>query len=371
MSVAKSPLPPFTKGGVFSRRHFLAGLAALCAAPAFARPAPAEPVRLAAAWQAGTGYRVGILGFAGNGLLAVEAALEVPTRAHGLLREPAGSLLAVARRPGDWLLRWSPDGRPLVWRWIEPGRAFAGHVIAGEDGRTLYTTEIDLDSGLGLVGVRDAASLEKQAEWPTHGVDPHMLAWDATRPGAVIVANGGVPTRPETGRAKRHLDRMDSCLARLDARTGELLGQWRLADPRLSLRHLAWNGSRLGIALQAEHDDAAARAGAPVLALFDGRRLGAAAVPQPLAGYGGDIAPLGDGFAVSCPRAQGVARFGVDGRWLGLAPLADACPLVAAPAGVWAGGSLRALALKPGTEPPDAAAGMPDIRLDNHWIGMT
>jgi len=108
------PHPPFEKGGSFSRRHFLASLAPLFAIPAFARAEPPQRVRLAAAWQAGTGYRVGILGISDEVTLAIETVLEVPTRAHGLLREASGSLLAVARRPGDWLLRWSAEGRPLA-----------------------------------------------------------------------------------------------------------------------------------------------------------------------------------------------------------------------------------------------------------------
>jgi hypothetical protein len=41
----------------------------------------------------------------------VSAALDVPTRAHGVWAEAGGTLLAVARRPGDWLLRWRPDAR--------------------------------------------------------------------------------------------------------------------------------------------------------------------------------------------------------------------------------------------------------------------
>lgn len=356
-----------------SRREFLASLAALFAAPAFARPAPAEPVRLAAAWQVGPGYRVGVLAIHGEEALAVEAALEVPTRAHGLLREPAGTLLAVARRPGDWLLRWDADGRPLSWRWIEPSRAFAGHVLASEDGRTLYTTEIDLDSGMGLIGVRDRASLEKRAEWPTGGQDPHMLVHDATRPGALIVANGGVPTRPETGRAKRELHRMDSSLVRLDAHSGDMLGQWRLDDPRLSLRHLAWNGQRLGIALQAEHNDPAAKAAAPVLAVFDGATLGAVPATTSLAGYGGSIAALGDGFAVSCPRAQAVAVFGADG-FLERVALVEVCALASTRDRLWAGGRDLALGLAAGlsrpAEPSARHAVASDIRLDNHWIAL-
>jgi len=353
-----------------NRREFLSGLAALLCTPAWARAAaPATHLvapRLAATWQAGPGYQVGILEH-GDGLavgLRIRVALDVPTRAHALLREADGSLLAVARRPGDWLLRWSQEGKALAWRWIEPRRAFTGHVIS--DGRTLYITETDLDSGAGLIGVRDARTLEKLAEWPCHGIDPHQLVWD--RDGNLLVANGGVPTRPETGRVKRDLERMDSSLVRLDAATGALLGQWRLADRRLSLRHLAWNGDRLGVALQAEHDDAPSKASAPVLAVFDGDTLRPAIGPQTLAGYGGDVAALGGHFAVSCPRAHGIALYTAEGAWQGFIPLSEACALAAPPDRLWAGGRQEALALKAGRA--DAQAPLPAIRLDNHWLAL-
>jgi hypothetical protein len=54
-----------------------------------------------------------------------------------------------------------------------------------------------------------------------------------------------------------------------------------------------------------------------VLAVFDGQRLQtyAAGRARSLAGYGGDIAPAGGGFAVSCPRANGVALWRADGQW--------------------------------------------------------
>jgi uncharacterized protein len=371
---------------MMNRREFLAGLAALLVAPVRARAASLDSldaVRLAATWQVEHGYQVGVLSHAasGEGALKVAAALDVPNRAHGLLREPGGSLLAVARRPGDWLLRWDQEGRAIAWRWIEPRRAFAGHVLASANGRILYTTETDLDSGAGMIGVRDVRSLEKLNEWPTHGIDPHQLLWDATAGEGkrLIVANGGVPTQPETGRVKRGLERMDSSLVRLDAETGELLGQWHLTDRRLSLRHLAWNTASanratLGIALQAEHDTTEEKANAPVLALFDGHILRTVPAPQALAGYGGDIAALGGHFAVSCPRTQGVALFSVDGNWHGMAPLSDACALASTSQQLWAGGRLQALGLHPMAVASDQSmaqtmsAEMPGLRLDNHWI---
>jgi hypothetical protein len=199
-----------------------------------------------------------------------------------------------------------------------------------------------------------------------------MLTWDATRPGCLMVANGGVPTQPETGRVKQDLHRMDSSIVRLDGATGEGLGQWRLEDPRLSLRHLAWNGRVLGIALQAEHDDPRDRAKAPVLALFDGQRLTGVDAAVPLAGYGGSIAPLGDGFAVGCPRSHGVAVFDAQG-FRGLINLEEACPLASTPGQVWAGGGGRLLAMASDRTPDrdqTPVGSVAGIRLDNHWIAL-
>lgn len=388
-----------------TRRQWLQGLlaawpaASIGAMPASAaapRPASVRVGRpstvLAACWEQVNAFQVGLLAADGPGHiddtsidqpLRELASLSLPTRAHGLAVEPGGSVLVVARRPGDWLLRWHPDGRPPQWQWIEPQRAFNGHAVLSADGRTLYTTETDLDSGAGCIGVRDARTLAKRAEWPTHGIDAHQLVWDRRRPQHLIVANGGVAIAPETGRAKLGLSRMDSSLVRLDAQTGRLDGQWRLDDPRLSLRHLAWSADdsmTLGIAMQAEHDDPDTKAAAPVLALFDGERLravpspqGPASAPVPtLAGYGGDIAAHADRFFISCPRAPGLAHFSTRGEWRGFTDLPEACALAVDGDRLWSGGRPRAAALS--VAPDDAAhiaATRLDVagrRLDNHWV---
>jgi hypothetical protein len=215
--------------------------------------------------------------------------------------------------------------------------------------------------------VRDAITLEKRAEWPTHGFDPHQLVQDAA--GNILVANGGVPTQPETGRVKRNLAQMDSSLVRLDARSGELLGQWRLDDRRLSLRHMAWSGEVLGIALQAEHDDVTTKAAAPVLALLDGNRLKTLNAPENLLDYAGDIAATSTGFAVSCPRAQDIALFTIAGDWQKRIPLAEACALTSTTDAILAGGQFQALTLR---DPPEKVENtrIPGIRLDNHWITL-
>lgn len=368
------------------RRRWLALMSSLGAAsmcPSAWAGAATATDRLASAWEGVNGYQIGVLVKKGQ-LLQIEAALDVPTRAHGVWAERSGTLLAVARRPGDWLLRWRPGAKAADWSWIESDRAFNGHVIASADGKTLYTTETNLETGQGLIGRRDAVSLEKTAEWPTHGMDPHELLLDAD--GSLLVANGGIPALPETGRLKLHLERMDASLVRLDAVSGELLGQWRLADKRLSLRHIAWGpvsaanaaGQRLlGIALQAEHDDASAKLVAPVLAVFDGRQLQShsGGPGQLLAGYGGAIAYAAGGFAVSCPRANGVAFWRAGGQWSGFMALEDACALtVSLTAGersgsrLWAGG--RKVALARASDGRAVPSSLHGLRLDNHWMAL-
>jgi hypothetical protein len=346
------------------RRTALAAtlLAPLAATRAAAPAAPAAP-RLAAAWDTATGSHVGVLHQAAAQRWRVASAVAVPTRAHGLIQEPEGTLLAVARRPGDWLLRFTRQGQALQWHWADEARRFSGH--ARRRGGLLYTTETDLEAEQGVLVVRDAATLAVQAVWRTQGIDAHDLAFGPD--GALWVANGGVPTAPETGRLKRNLDRMDPSIVRLDAAGGRVLGQWRLDDPRLSLRHLAWRGGRLAVALQAEHDEATRKAAAPVLALLDGERLRAATGQPPLAGYGGDIVAAPDGgLRVSVPRAGGVAHFDADGRFLRRQALPDACALCVDPrAGhVWAGGA-GALARDDVRLPMQGAP-----RLDNHWLAL-
>ncbi|MDP3230133.1 MAG: DUF1513 domain-containing protein [Acidovorax sp.] len=362
------------------------GVWALAPRAAWSRAAGHGVVQLAAAWEHQGSFHIGVLTTqSGAGqALNVRTSLSVPTRAHGLCVLPGGDVVAAARRPGDWLARWQPGrGTEPQWLWQDGERSFNGHVLASPDGNRLFTTEADAETGASWIGVRDTRTLQKMAEWPTHGVDAHELTWDTrtTHNGAptLIVANGGVPTAPETGRAKRDLQTMDSSIVRLDASTGALLGQWRLQDQRLSLRHLAWspdghNTRLLGIALQAEHDDTAAKDAAPVLALFDGTALRVVPTPEHIAqsihGYGGSMAATHSGWAVSCPRANGIATYTPQGEWRGLVPLPDVCPLAVHGGALWAGGLGASLQNAQSTAPVNHPHGrsLQGARLDNHWV---
>lgn len=331
---------------------------------------------LVAAWEADNQYRIGLIAVAGDSW-SVQQSVTVPTRPHALLAEPGGTVLAVARRPGDWLLRWRPGTAQQQWHWIAGDRRFNGHAIEAANGAHIWTTETDLDSAQGRLGVRESRSLEKTDEWATHGMDPHELLALPERlgdfpAGTLMVANGGIPTRPETGRSKRNLDGMDASLVALHPKTGALLGQWRLPDPFLSIRHLAWDArtQRLGIALQAEHPTAADRWRAPVLAVWDGDRLVTTPEPPDLRGYGGAVAARpGGGFLVGCPRANALALFDATARWSHNLALPDACAVAVDAGRWWAGGGRGVLHAQPGG--PNAAQlatgtnGSP--RWDNHW----
>lgn len=365
------------------RREILVWLGVLSTTPVWAAAPP--NTTLIAAWQDRDEQRIGQLSV-GETSWSVQHSLVVPTRAHGLWAEPDGHVLAVARRPGDWLLRWHPRSGKAQWHWIDGDRRFNGHVTARAGGTTLWTTETDLDSAQGRIGVREARVLERTDEWATHGMDPHQLlelprAVGDFPAGTLMVANGGIPTLPETGRSKRALGRMDSSLVALHPASGALLGQWRLADPFLSIRHLAFDrvSGTLGVALQAEHPpghpDPKARASAPVLAVWDGRALRAAEGQPPVAGYGGDICALppseGGGFAVSCPRTSQLMLYDAHGDWQRALAHRDACALASQGSRWWLGGATTLLSGRAHGGPfaITAARGTaPGVQLDNHWV---
>jgi uncharacterized protein len=276
---------------------------------------------LATAWRVGnsrtdpeadlnSGHEVGVLRL--NWLdrrIDVIAALPVPSRAHGLLALPDGGFVALANRPGRWLLRADAAGRVMQMKSVadeQPARTLNGHAVLGGGGGSggwLFTSETDNQSGSGWVSVRDLRSLVRVAQFESQGIDPHQLVWRADDD-TLLVANGGI-ARDALG-AKRIGEAVVSGLVQLDPHTGKLLQLWQLPDPWLSVRHLAWGtGAQplLGMALQAEHPAPAARLQAPALAAWNGAHLQLPATP--LGGYAGDICAGPDGGFVVSAQKQG------------------------------------------------------------------
>lgn len=267
----------------------------------------------------------------------------LPARAHQLLELPPAHhggprlALAVARRPGEYLLRFDPaTGRTHTLHRMEDDRFLAGHAVFVQTLDTLFTAETDAASGQGLVVARDPATLQRRQEWASGGVGPHALLWepasaDKSRP-TLLVANGGILNLPETGRRKLNLGAMDSNLTRLDAQTGQVLGQWRLDDRFLSLRHLARaDDGSVGIALQAEHPLEAERRQAPALAVLSAQGLRTAPSPAATApawdGYAGDIAATSERFWVSAPHSGLLLAWSPGGAPLPTLPQTAVCAL--------------------------------------------
>ncbi len=369
------------------RRDFLQGMSAGAALAALPQLATADETNrravIGAAWR---GPKPTDANFAGvldadweAKTLSIRYAVPLPTRPHGLVAEAGGGLLVAGVRPGGWLLRCDGVGRVTQRFDVEregPCR-LAGHMI--EAGERLFTTETDFATGRGRVGVRERESLKKIAEWDTHGIDPHQLLFDGR--GDIMVANGGVPRTIED--RKFDLQRMDSSLVRLDGESGRLLGQWRLEDRRLSMRHIAWTQPSqharplLGIALQAEHAGADERAAAPVLAVFDGERLFVPTTANDGVGYCGDIAPAyRGGFVVSSHRSAQALLWhpGVPEKLQPVVKLQEAYALAPWHGPGRGGGVLVATAFGLGRWHPEAPPMLlpwpKPMVLDNHWVLM-
>ena len=356
--------------------------------------APAEVQRLATAWRVPNartpdgGDRVGLLQVdwkAGEVTLLAEQA--VPSRAHGLLAMPDGGLIAVANRPGRWLLRLDAKGA-IVQRTVlgvvqggeNPARTLNGHVEASACGRWLFTSETDPATGAGWLSVRDPRTLLRVAQFESQGVDPHQLLRGPG--GTLMVANGGI-VRDRLGR--KLLEPMTPSLVQLDERNGALLGRWTLPDPQLSLRHIAWADGetpRLGVGLQAEHDHPMARAAAPVLAVWEATSTGGCLTLQGTGsaaralagGYVGDIsAGPGGGFVLSAQK-QGRALWWQPAQpesFTTVAEVTEPCGLLPLPDGHGVALSAgRGLARWHTQAPPRMLAWPGPLVPDNHWVAL-
>lgn len=228
--------------GLIDRRDFLkaAGAAFLSslAPKAFADTLAADAV-FATAYQRRDGaYGAAILSEAGKILQTVE----LPDRGHDITFDPvSGRSVVFARQPGTFFVAFDHAGRtPPVTVESVSGRHFFGHGVFSPDGALLYATENDFDNAAGMVGIYDARNgFARIGEFPTHGVGPHellLLGDDIT----IAIANGGIETHPDFGRAKLNLSTMKPSYVLVDRRNGDLIEKHELPAElhQLSIRHM-------------------------------------------------------------------------------------------------------------------------------------
>lgn len=255
----------------------------------------------------------GVVVFAEDGRVLRE--IPIRERGHDVAVDPVFRRGVVfARRPGAFALAFDIDGarEPSLFA-PPPNRHFYGHGIFARDGRLIYATEHDAETGEGVIGVYDASgNWRRTGEFPSYGVGPHeaiVLADGKT----LAVANGGFSNDLATGRESIGIGVMEPNIAFIDLATGALKARHGLSGDMnmLSLRHLVetprgdvWFGGQWQGALEE----------APPLIGCVGldksvRLLDAADAPGvALRGYIGAVALSADGryLAATAPRADRV-----------------------------------------------------------------
>lgn len=320
------------------RRTVLAGLMAVGMSPRATWADIDNPAYLTAGMRPDGVYV--LCGLTDAGEIAFE--LSLPARGHAAAAHPSRPVaVAFARRPGRFALVIDcASGQMLAQLNAPTGRHFYGHGAFSADGVTLYTTENDYDAARGVVGLWAANDgFRRIGEFYSGGVGPHEML---RLPGSddLVVANGGLETHPETGRAKLNLPLMRPNLTYLSAE-GDVLEQVEL-DPTLhqnSIRHLdALPTGDVAFAMQWE---GAERETPPLLGLHrrgaTPRLLSAPSELQArMAGYAGSVAFAGDGetVAITSPRGGMVHVFATRmGNFLHHLDTDDVCGLAAGVSG--------------------------------------
>lgn len=306
--------------------------------------------------------------------LSLAFRLPLPTRGHAAAAHPIrAEAVAFARRPGTTASVIDCAAGAEVARINAPeGRHFYGHGAFSRDGRWLYTTENDYTAARGCIGVWDAArGYARVDEWPSGGTGPHdiqRLAGSDT----LVVANGGIETHPDLGRAKLNIAVMRPNLSYIEA--GRVIAQARLPDAlhKASIRHLAVKGDSVAFALQWQGDGAA-----PALAGL--HRMGGAmrllhapaAEQRRMQGYVGSIAFSANGaqVALSSPRGSLVQVYDTaSGGVLSSHGAQDVCGL---------GGGAQGFVVSTGTGIMGHVTGQgfgrrvqSDLHWDNHMVAL-
>ena len=257
-------------------------------------------------------------------------------RGHGVSQHPLrqSNVIMFGRRPSQQLIEVNlVTGQVEAAVDCQADRHLFGHGCFSADGKKLFTTEADLKTGQGKIVVRDSNTYQPITEYDSYGIGPHEIKLMSDQI-TLVVANGGIHTRPETGRKKLNLVSMFSTLTYIDSRTGKLLEAISVEEPKSSIRHLdvAQDGS-VAIAIQlqrkaAGHNNIVALTGVhqrgKSIRLFDAPETLLAKMND----YVGSVAINNQtriaGFA--CPKGNLVAFWDMDkGNLVGYHAFNDAC----------------------------------------------
>jgi hypothetical protein len=314
------------------RRHFLSGLVAAGLIPKPVWADAGSPSFLSAAAKPDGSYV--LCGISDS--LRVLFQIPLPARGHAAAAHPTKpEAVAFARRPGTFALVIDcASGTQTTLLEAPQGRHFYGHGTYAADGSLLYTTENDYNAGQGRIGVWDTRrGYRRIDEWSSGGIGPHDIQHLPHRD-TLVIANGGIDTHPDSGRAKLNIPTMRPNLAYIEA--GELIEVAELPSDyhKNSVRHLAvsdagevafgmqWQGAQTAETLVGLH-----RLGAPVQPMST--PLGEV---RKMNGYVGSVA-FGKGgrtIVATSPRGGVIQFFDANSQsYMQSTELADACGLAA------------------------------------------
>lgn len=161
----------------------------------------------------------------------------LPFRAHDLLYLNNEEVIGFGRRPGFLCAKVNFKTGDVQNIEATKGRHFYGHGCLSADKSVLFTTENDFESAQGIIGIRDVNTLKTLGEYSSFGVGPHDIYLMPDNK-TLVVANGGIQTHPDFGRRKLNIKSMQPSLVYIDVESGKKLGEYRLDDHLLSIRHL-------------------------------------------------------------------------------------------------------------------------------------
>lgn len=306
---------------------------------------------------------------------SIDWEVQLPSRGHGLTLNYSGTTAVVfARRPGDYF--WVIDLLAhKVTRKVSCSvdRHFYGHGCFSRDGKTLYTSENDFESGDGRIGVYAVDSnYAKVDEFPSHGIGPHEIRV-LNRSNILVVANGGIQTHPDMPRAKLNIDSMQPNLAYVDAASGALISSHKPPEKyhQLSIRHIdVSNQDQVAIAMQYE---GAKQHRPPLIAIHKDQTKpllmlkAPADIQKQMKNYCGSVeySATNDAFAVSSPRGGLVTHWSANGDYLATHLQSEVCGLASNSSKFWSSDG-DGLITQQGVA--GAKANFSDIRWDNHMI---
>tara|TARA_B100001094_G_C18065943_1_gene737470 strand:- start:143 stop:1204 length:1062 start_codon:yes stop_codon:yes gene_type:complete len=178
------------------------------------------------------------------GRLALDVAL--PGRSHGVVISPKNDELVVfARRPGYFFqVRDRSSGRLIFEAKPPEGHCFTGHGCYSGEGAHLYVSLNRYEDGMGVIAQYYCENWKSSPNLcAARGMGLHEIVADVSVE-KLVVANGGVHTHPDYGRAKLNLDTMSPTLGELDFKRFEDEAKaWSLSEDlhQLSIRHLAFD----------------------------------------------------------------------------------------------------------------------------------